>query len=190
MRRTPGFLFAALLCSLAAPVRAEEDRHALLERGEILTEMKDLAGSDLPEVTMTAVINAPPEKVWDIVSHCANYAKTMVRIKEAHELSRDGDNVRCETIFDAPWPLPNLKAVTNVKQTVAADRWVREWKLESGDYKENTGRWTLTTWAPGRTLVEYRIHSVPNISVPAALQRMGIKSALPKLVEKLREELK
>lgn len=190
MRRTAAILAGLLFTATSLSALAAADQREKLNKGEILTEMKDIAGTDLPEVTLSAVIDAPPEKVWDIVSHCANYSKTMVRIKESRELSRDGDNLRCETIFDAPWPLPSLKAVTNVKHTVSADSWKREWKLESGDYKFNNGSWTLTLWAPGRTLVEYKVHSQPNISVPPFMQRMGISSALPKLIEKLREELK
>src|SRR4051812_47063712 len=110
----------ALIVLVALPAYAEDERRARLDKGDILTDMKDLPGSDLPEVTMTAVVDAPPEKLWEIISHCANYPRTMTRIKEAHELSREGDHVRCETIFDSPWPLPTLRSITRAQHTVSA----------------------------------------------------------------------
>jgi hypothetical protein len=179
-----------VLLWLGLPSWASDDRREKLDRGDILTETRAVPGAALPEVTMRGVIDAPPQRVWDIISHCADFHRTIYRIKESRELSRDGDHVRCETVFDSPWLMPPLRAVVTAKHTVEADRWVREWWLESGDYDFNTGRWTLMTWAPGRTLVEYRVHSQPKVSVPTRLQRLGATAGPAKLFEKLREVVK
>jgi hypothetical protein len=183
-------LVVALAVSASGSARAEDSRRDRLNRGETIVETQPMAGSDLPAATATAVIEAPPERVWSIINNCSEYSHTMYRIKESRELSRDGDTVRCATTFNAPWPLPDLSAITVAHHTVGPDHWMREWKLESGDYKENSGHWLLTSWAPGRTLVEYQVRSQPRVPVPSMLQKVALQTALPALIEKLRSDLK
>lgn len=165
-----------------------DDRDARLDRGEVIVETHPVDGSDLPEITAVGVIDVPPERVWQILDHCGDYARTMPRVKAARELSRQGTTVRCELVIDSPWPLPKLHSITVAEHIVEPGKWTRRWKLESGDYRENTGSWTLVPRGEGRTLVEYRLHSVPNISVPTFVQKAAMTSALPDLFKKLRAE--
>jgi hypothetical protein len=183
-------LLAALLASIPASGGAEQDRRTRLDRGDVIVELHPIAGADLPEVFVTAVIDAPPDHVWQIIDHCADYQRTMVRIKFSRELSRVGNVVRCESIVSLPWPLPDLHGITHAEHTVTPDLYKREWRIESGDYKENSGSWTLTPWAPNRTLVEYRQHSQPKVRIPVAIQDLAARYALPDLIAKLRSEVK
>jgi ribosome-associated toxin RatA of RatAB toxin-antitoxin module len=179
------------LAPLAAPAEPSSAADAQrLERGEVIVESRDIPGSEMPELTTTAIIDASIDRVWEIIDHCGDYQRTLMKVKSSRELSRTGTTVRCEIRVDTPWPLPELHVITVAEHLVSPDRRQRRWKLESGDYKENTGAWTLTPWAGGRTRVEYRVHSEPNLPVPASLQRTAMKEAMPKLIEKLRSDLK
>lgn len=181
----------SLAAALLTPASAEDrERLQRIERGEVLVDARPVAGSDIPEVTVTALIDASPESVWQIVDHCGEYQRTLLRIKSSRELSREGETVRCEVVVDTPWPLPKLHAVTVAQHVVTPQRRTRTFKLESGDYKDNAGTWTLTPWGAGRTLVEYRLHSEPLISMPASLQAMAMKSAMPDLIQKIRADVK
>jgi uncharacterized protein YndB with AHSA1/START domain len=173
----------------SAMPRTPEDLQRL-EQGEAIVESRDVPGSDMPELTTTAIIDAPPARVWEIIDHCGNYQRTLMKVKSSQELSRIGTTVRCEVVVDTPWPLPELRVITVAEHIVTPGKWARRWKLESGDYIENSGSWTLTPWAGGRTLVEYRVHSEPRVSVPLALMRSAMKEAMPKLMEKLRADLR
>jgi len=194
IRRIPVLWLGAVVTLAAAsrsPARAEEaDRLQRLERGDVIVETRPVAGSELPEVTVTAVVEATPEAVWQIIDHCGDYQRTLLRIKSSRELSREGETVRCELLVDTPWPLPKLHSVTVARHVVTPQRRTRTWKLESGDYKDNAGSWTLTPWGSGRTLLEYRLHSEPLISMPASLQAMAMKSAMPDLIQRIRADVK
>jgi hypothetical protein len=171
LRLSP-FLLITVCVSL--PAKADEDRHARLDKGEVIVEAHPVEGNDLPEAFVAAVIDAPPEHVWQIIDHCGDYMRTMVRMKYSREM---------------PWPLHNLHAVTVARHTVTPGRWERAWKLESGDYKVNQGSWVLTPWGPNRTLAEYRMLSSPNTSIPDFVQGMAMKVALPNMIAKIRSEV-
>jgi uncharacterized protein YndB with AHSA1/START domain len=163
-----------------------------LARGEVLTSTEPVAGSSVPRAVVRAVIEAPVEAVWRLIEQSSRYAEFMPRIKEAQELSRMGHEVRTRTVFELPFPLKNLTAITRAIHTVEPGvRYVREWKLEEGDYHVNEGTWTLVPLDgdPRRTLAVYRVHIVPKIPVPKSLQTMAQEKTAPKLIEAIRQRV-
>lgn len=180
---------AALLSLASAHALASDDVDARLAKGEVLVRSEKVEGADMPVTHALGVVNAPPEKVWAIVSDCNNFTKNLPRIAEAKELERKGDTVVCRVVTKLPFPLKNLAGVTRaVHEVSAGERWTRTWDLIEGDYEYNRGAWTLTPFAgdPKRTLVRYRIHVQPKISVPSSLIRHSQTRALPELYERLR----
>ena len=52
-----------LVFLLAAPAWAQDT--SALDKGEIFVKTKDVAGFDTPKLIVTAVVEAPPAKVYD-----------------------------------------------------------------------------------------------------------------------------
>ena len=65
-----------LLTTFALLMAAGAD-DAQLAKGEIVVHINKVAGSTVDEAVVLAVIDAPAEVVWSIVSDCANYKNTM-----------------------------------------------------------------------------------------------------------------
>lgn len=182
--------FAMMLVLGAGPAAAAEAREARLDRGEILVNAVEVAGSNVPLSTVEAVIEAPPEDVWAIVADCGRYERTLPRILKSRLLERQDNVVTCHVVTDMPFPLSDLTSVTRgVETIVPGQRWSRAWTLVKGDYVTNTGGWELTAWRgdPARTHLRYRIRAEPKIAVPQALINAGQKSALPDLIEHIRK---
>jgi hypothetical protein len=176
-----------LLASLAAAaVPAADDLHGKLGKGEVVVDVEP--GGAVPLVTMQGVVDAPPEVVWDVVSHCGLYRGRLPRVAESEELPPDGDHVRCRTVVETPWPWKPLTSITRALHTVRPGVWKREWALESGDYITNEGSWTLTPFdaAATRTLVVYRLRAQVNMSVPLIMQEIAEKQALPETLAAVR----
>ena len=156
--------------SLALPCSsvAAGDLESRLAAGEIVLTTRSVAGCELPEATLTAVIDAPPAKVWKIVEDCNSYSRTMVRIAESKEVARNGNVSQCKVTIDMPFPISNLTSIAEATSTAGPPQWKRQWKLVSGDYKRNEGAWTLTAFdAEGtKTRVQYRVLADPNVTVP------------------------
>lgn len=165
---------------------------ARLDKGDILVELRTVEGESAPEAIVRAVIDAEPERVWPLIDHCGDYVGVMPRITKATELERKGEVVRCSLRFSPPWPLSDMDSITVAWHRTGPPVWSRVWELESGDYKLNSGHWIVHAFGsdPQRTVVEYRLHSEPNVSVPRFLQDMGVKTALPDLIRQLRKAAK
>ena len=181
-----------LIVSLLGAFAAQADDKARLEKGEAIVRTVKVKGYEVAAAKMIAIIDAPPSRVWKIIDKCENYETTMPRIAKASELSRVGDKITCSVTVAMPFPLSNLTATTRAKHTVVKDKlYKRAWTLVEGDYKKNTGSWTLTPYGDGsKTYVEYAVHAVPNISIPAFIQKKAQQSSLPKIIEMLRKQTK
>ncbi|HVY45153.1 MAG TPA: SRPBCC family protein, partial [Minicystis sp.] len=173
-----GFALVALASSAAG------------EATGIVVRSEPAPGSDTPRVVMTATIDAPPEKVWAIVSDCAHYKERMPRIAASRLLAKAGSTYTCEVTVEMPFPLSNLTAVTEAVHTESADRYVRRWKLLRGDYKVNDGSWEVrpADASRARSLVTYTVHAEPNTPVPGWVREKAQKKALPEMIERVAAE--
>lgn len=184
----PALLASTLL--LCSPALAAEDREARLDKGEVLASSENVPGTRVPLAQVEAVIHAPPEKVWAYVSDCARYSTTFQRILASRELAREGNTVTCEVTTDLPFPLADLTSVNRAVHTVEpGKRWLREWKLVSGDYDFNQGSWELVPFRgdAGRTLARYRLHAQPKVGLPQGLVQAAQERNLPGVMHRLRE---
>ena len=182
---------AMLALILWPPDAAAKDWNRALDQGEILVYTTAVKGSDVPATVVKAVINAAPEKVWDIVSHCARYPRTMVHIKAATEVSRKGNDIVCRVTVDMPFPYSDLTATTRVVHQVGGGRWSRRWTLMHGDYTANSGSWLLQPFGgdKNRTLAVYSAHAAPKAWVPGWIRVSAQKRTLPEMIVKMRKLL-
>jgi ribosome-associated toxin RatA of RatAB toxin-antitoxin module len=181
-----------VLVSLLAATWAHADE-GRLARGEILVASRPVSGRPAEqEVVLQAVIDAPPAAVWHLVSNCRDFSRTLPRILASQEISRRGDRVVCRVVVDMPFPYADVTEVTEATHTVTKDRWRREWRLVSGDFRENRGSWELRFFAgdPHRTLLEYHAAVVPTSWVPGWIRRAAQRRTLPQMIERLRELVK
>tara|TARA_B100000579_G_C22643106_1_gene762438 strand:- start:135 stop:758 length:624 start_codon:yes stop_codon:yes gene_type:complete len=186
------FLLVLLLISVPTQAFAEKGLtlRERLDKGEIVKKNAE-SNERRVQATVTAVVDAPPEDVWAIVSDCARYAETMYRIAESKLLEKKGNHWICEVTVGVPGPLPNLTAVTDAVHTVTSKRWERKWTLIRGDYHENRGSWVLGPFNKEgtRTLVVYRASVKPKIAVPDAILKWAQKSSATEVFLRLRKEV-
>lgn len=176
------------LAALAHAARAD-DRQARLSAGEVLVELRDVEGVDVPEARMEGVVDAPPERVWEVIRDCKRYVGVMPRVVAARELSlQDGVQV-CEMTIDTPFPLSDLTGVTSAAMTAGPPEWSRRWTLVRGDYTRNAGAWAVRAFgADGRrSLVQYRVLAEPDVAVPGFIQAFAQEHSLPDLMERIRK---
>jgi ribosome-associated toxin RatA of RatAB toxin-antitoxin module len=160
-----------------------------LSLGEVILLNEPVAGSPAPKYIAWAVLEAPPDHVWKLIDQVANYKNVMKGVTESEEISRQDGVVTARVTLGMPFPLPNLVSVTEGVHTVIPGKlYQRKWHLIDGDYQVNSGSWTLVPFDgdPNRTLAQYQLHAEPNILIPRALQKLGQKTAFPRVIEQLR----
>lgn len=187
----PSIIIAlAIVCTVSSTSWSVAGKTRLrLDKGELVTSAKKVPGSEFPQSVGMMVIDAPARAIWGVIDRCGDYKRTMQRVKTSKEIWRKGSKVRCDVVIDMPSPLDDLRTVTDAVHTVVPGRkYVRAWKMVSGDFKSNAGSWTLVPFdeSGSRTLVIYKVHAVPKTAVPDMVIRLAQKKALPKALEHLR----
>lgn len=188
-----------VVLALTLSVATAPDELARLTSGEVLSSTRTVPGSEVPETTVRAVIDAPPEKVWAIVSDCGSYKRTMPNIAESKEVSTTPGNEQgegsvhvCRVVADMPFPFQDLVSVNRAVHTVQpGKRWQRVWKLVEGDYELNQGTWQLEPFGVDgkKTLATYILAAKPKIPLPSAMVTTISSSKLPAMMRHLREQL-
>lgn len=192
MWRRVARVLACLMLLVVAPLPLVAQSRDWLGKGNVSVKTRDIKGYDSPEIIVKAVIDAPPAKVWKIVSDCARYKQTMNRIASSRQISQSGQEYVCEVEIEMPFPLSNIKGITKAVHKISETRWERSWSLVKGDYKYNNGSWVLEPFDESgqRTLATYRVHAEPNTSVPDWIREKAQKKSLPELIERVRKESK
>jgi ribosome-associated toxin RatA of RatAB toxin-antitoxin module len=189
-----GLGIVVVLSTLSA---AAADDAARLGAGEILVTQRDVPGSDVPEATVRAVVDAPPEKVWAIVSDCGNYKTNMPNILESKQVSStmtpEGEIRECRVVADLPFPFPDLVSHTRGVHTIEpGKRWQRTWKLLDGDYERNSGIWRVEPFGDDgkRSLVTYVLDAKPKVPLPSSIIKAISFGKLPEMIENVRKKVK
>ncbi len=184
------FVVAILPGVVAGEPAPSPEELSRLESGEIVLRSRDVAGASLPHVTGIALIEAPPAKLWAIVSDCARFKETMPRTLESQELERNGDHIRCRVLVDMPFPFSDLTAETEAVHTISPDgSFKRAWTHRGGDFRANQGSWTLVPIRSGAaTLATYEALMEPNVPIPNWILRQAQQVTLPSMLEGLRKQ--
>jgi ribosome-associated toxin RatA of RatAB toxin-antitoxin module len=163
--------------------------------GGIETWSEPPNGSSAPTFVAEGVVDAPPARVWALVSNCADYTKNLPNIVASKELSREGDErtlftAVCEVVYHVPFPFSDLKSMS--KATLTADAtsgsYSRIWTMIRGDYEVNEGSWWLVPADGGaKTKVTYRIHVRPKLHLPDSLMERSQRTALRQVIQYLRD---
>ena len=181
------YIFLIIFCTFST-VYAEDQWLTSLKSDEVKVRTNEVkrSGEILYELEAIGLIKQPAEKLWAIISNCKDYHKNMPSILKSRFISKNKDKIRCELTVDLPWPLDNLRSVTDAVHTVIPGKsFKRAWKLVEGDYQVNEGAWILTIKEPNVTLAHYRLLVQPNTNVPAMIRRAAQKSRIPSLFEHL-----
>lgn len=176
-----------VVLGVTAPRAAAGDD--LPARGQVELKTFPVDGSSTPRIVMRAVMELPPQKIWQIVSDCSTYKDHLPRVAASRLLRKDGNKVTCEVTIAMPFPLSNLTAVTEAVHEESDKGMARRWKLVRGDYKVNTGSWEIRPLEGGKSsLVTYTVHAEPNTAVPDWIRESAQKKALPEMMERVRAE--
>ncbi len=171
----------------APPMTAAQSTE--IARGGVVVQPQKPTGDSGVAAWAAALVEAPIARVWPVVRDCEHFAKFMPRTKESKVLRRAGATIDCKVVVSMPFPLSNLWS--HVRSTITehpGGGWTRAWKLVRGNYKRNTGSWTVLPWHndPDRALLVYRIDVDPDMIVPDALLRRAQTGSLPDVFEAVR----
>lgn len=128
--------------------------------------------------TRTIVINAPPEKVFDVITQFERYPEFLPEVKRIRVLERRDNEAKVQYEVDV---------VKTIRYTILArsERPKRmSWTFVEGEVmKDNKGSWVLEPEGEGRTRVTYTVEMALGPLVPKAIINTLVDSSLPRMLD-------
>jgi len=181
---------AGLLLLIGLPTGAmaqtEEER---LANGEVLVSTEEVQGKDLPRVNVKAVVDAPPERVFDLVSSCERKSEILPSVSESHVVNEEGEGTLCSETFSLPFPLSDLVSVARSSNVVQGGNYQTSWELVRGDFEYSDGFFRVSSFRgdEDRSLLVYQNHFKPDVSAPDWLTGAFLEQGMPDMIAAIRE---
>ena len=129
--------------------------------------------------TRSIVINAPVEKVFDVITNYDKYAEFLSEVKEVRTSNRKGNEVELHYKVDL--------VVKTIRYSIRAkeERPHRmSWTFIEGEVmKDNKGGWVLEPAGEGKTKATYSVEVTVGPLVPKSILNTLVDSSLPKMLE-------
>jgi len=132
----------------------------------------------MPGATRTIVINAPVEKVFDVISNFERYPEFLPEVKEIRTSNRQGDTV------DVHYKVDVVKTIRYTIRAVQERPRRLAWTYVEGEVmKDNKGSWLLEPEGEGKTRATYNVEMALGALVPKAIVNALVDTSLPKMLE-------
>jgi coenzyme Q-binding protein COQ10 len=170
---------------------AKETDEVQLQKGKVLTRLEEVPGSKLKKGITTAILDAPSEKVWDVITDFAHYKEFMPKFKESRVLEQKESGVKYYSYLNMPWPISDVTYECDV--TFSADRSSYDFKMTPGTgkgVKDFYGTWSLQkTDDPKKTLATYSLFFQTDRGYPNWAVNMGTEKTIGQTMKAVRKRL-
>jgi len=128
--------------------------------------------------TRSIIINAPIEKVFDVITQYEKYGEFLSEVKEVRTSGRQGNEVLVHYKVDV---VKTIKYTIRVKE----ERPTRmSWTFVEGEFmKDNKGSWVLEPAGEGKTKGTYTVEMALGALVPKSVVNALVDTSLPKMLE-------
>ncbi|CAM3131628.1 SRPBCC family protein [Corallococcus sp. ZKHCc1 1396] len=128
--------------------------------------------------TRTITINAPIEKVFDVITDYDRYAEFLSEVKKVSTSQRQGNTVQVHYEVDVVKTIRYTIKVTEERPKRMS------WTFVNGEVmKDNKGSWTLEPDGEGKTRATYNVEMALGMLVPKAIVNGLVDNQLPKMLE-------
>lgn len=195
-------LLVSATVSLANEIKAPDgtpltaEQRALLDNGEILVHLTDVAGTAVKKATAVAVIDAAPEQVFRVLTDYESFPEFMpyCRAVRIEEVKGKVSKVRYE--LDFPWPIGDRyyvlqltdRSETRGDSPVLVSSWT--YVPDSGNINDTYGSWEVYPERSERSLVRYTVFTDPGGRVPGWAANVATNVAVPGVIEGVRTHVK
>lgn len=132
----------------------------------------------MPGASRSIVINAPMEKVFDVIAAYDTYPQFLPECKEVRLSNRQGAEVNVHYKVDL---IKSVRYTLRMKEE-RPNRVL--WTFVEGEFmKDNHGSWTLEAAGDGKTKATYTIEMKLGALVPKGIVNSLVDAGLPKMLE-------
>ena len=138
----------------------------------------------MASATRSIVINAPPERVFDVISDYERYPEFLSEVKSIRTSDRQGNQVNIHYEVDV------MKRIRYTLHMTEDRPRGLQWTFVEGEVmKDNRGSWVLEPTADGKTHAIYTVEVLLGLLVPRPLVTAMVESSLPKMLESFKKRV-
>ena len=128
--------------------------------------------------TRSIVINAPPDKVFDVITDYEKYGQFLSEVKKVSASDRQGNQVTLNYEIDLVKTIRYSIRVTEERPKKMS------WTFIKGEVmKDNKGSWVLEPEGEGKTRATYTVEVAVGPLVPKAIINGLVDQSLPKMMD-------
>ena len=132
----------------------------------------------MPGATRSVIIDAPADRVFDIIVDYDRYAEFLPEVKEAKSSGRRNNEV------DVHYGIDLVKRIHYTLHMVEERPRSVRWSFVRGELmRDNKGSWTLEPTPDGKTRATYTIEVGVGPLVPRSIVNALVDQSLPKMLE-------
>lgn len=132
----------------------------------------------MPGATRSIVIDAPMEKVFDVISSYEKYGEYLPEVKGVRTANRKGNTVDVHYEVDVIKRIKYAIRMTEERPTKLS------WTFIEGEWmKDNKGSWVLEPAGEGKTKATYTLEMSFGPLVPKTVVNGLAETSLPKMLE-------
>lgn len=176
------------------PVQLGETDWRDVMSGQVMRRLIEVDGSRVKQGVAIGIVDAPPDRVYRVITDNANFAEFMPYVKESTvEPQPDGSIINYQYL-NLPFVADReyrIRIVNTTRETGGAVIRESAWTYVkgSGNIDENHGAWRLIEFPPGKTLVIYEVLTDPGGMIPTFLKNSATQRSLSALLKSVRQRV-
>ena len=200
MKRWMTYIVAIILIGISTiqeviAIELTQEEQERLANGEVIVHLKAVRGP-IKEGTAIGVVDAPPQRVFRVVTDNENFEQFMPYVKRSEvERLTEGSILNYQHL-DFPFPIGDryykLHILRTVENTDRGKVFTSTWTYVrgSGNIKDTYGSWTLREYDKDKALVIYVCCTDPGGSLPKWALNMATTISLPRVIDRVRQRVK
>ncbi|MBU6428155.1 MAG: SRPBCC family protein [Cyanobacteria bacterium REEB65] len=158
-----------------------------LDAGQVITQVEP-GNEPLHHVWCQGIVNAPPSRVWDVLTDFADYDHIYTGIKRSEIRGRTGNTLFGYFLLEFPWPLPERWTLNETR--LHPGHLAFDWDRVDGTVKRYEGSLELYPWENNKTRMVFRALMDPGLNfVPGWLVDYVASTTLPGIIQGARDYL-
>jgi coenzyme Q-binding protein COQ10 len=138
----------------------------------------------MPGATKSIEINAPVQKVFDVLKEYEKYGEYLSEVKKVRTSNRQGNEVTVHYEVDV---VKTIKYSIRMREE-APHR--LSWTFVEGEFmKDNKGSWVLEPVGNDRTKATYTVEMALGALVPKSIVNALVETSLPKMLDAVKKRV-
>lgn len=176
----------------AVKSRLTEEEWADVLKGEVVTkavvppEVKGKEEERTGNVLVTAIINHPPQKLWELMLQFEKYGEFLPKVEKMEVRGRNGNTTLVYHQLGIMWVDIGYTLAMTADKGMGRISWVLDKTFEN-DIKDTTGFYEFVPYDGGKkTMVSYQTWADTGRSVPKFVEDFLTKKTSPKILRNIR----